>query len=167
MSCSGDPVPHHHDHADFAATEPFDEKLDRSLWALNDERVNWETKVAEKRRQLPNQVADLLEGLEMRRDAAQWMPSEEDVAEEASTGMYACRRRHAELLAKPNVRPEDIVSPPRHAEVLDAFTKVVEDLTDMAEVCLFPKTTLTMQTAPQQLARTQRVQVVQEQLQRT
>lgn len=60
------------------ATEPFDESLDRQIWALNTERVNWETKVVEKRRIKAGEVANLIDDLELRRDAAIWKPSEED-----------------------------------------------------------------------------------------
>lgn len=65
-----------------AATEPFDESLDRQIWALNTERVNWETKVVEKRRIKAGEVANLIDDLELRRDAAIWKPSEEDERQE-------------------------------------------------------------------------------------
>lgn len=72
--------------ANGAATEPFDETLDRSLWALNAERVHWETKVVDKRRVKASEVANLLDDLEMRRDAATWKPSEADEEETARAG---------------------------------------------------------------------------------
>ncbi|RSH78215.1 uncharacterized protein EHS24_002676 [Apiotrichum porosum] len=121
-------------------TEPFDEHLDRDIWSVNTERVNWETKVVERRRVKAGEVANLLDDLELRRDAATWAPSAEDLEQEKST-------------ARP-IRPEDVPPPPRHAEVLETWGKTVANFSNLATI------------APEQLARAERVQAVQEEIAR-
>lgn len=69
-----------------AAVEPFDEVLDRNIWAVNTERVNWETKVVERRRIKAGEVANLVDDLELRRDAATWAPTPDEMAKEESGG---------------------------------------------------------------------------------
>ncbi|EJT49945.1 hypothetical protein A1Q1_00958 [Trichosporon asahii var. asahii CBS 2479] len=97
-------------------TEPFDESLDRQIWALNTERVNWETKVVEKRRIKAGEVANLIDDLELRRDAAIWKPTEEDERQELEA------------------QEADIAKPERHAEVLETFGKVVSNLSELASL---------------------------------
>lgn len=60
------------------ATEPFDEVLDRNLWALNAERVEWEIIISEQRKQRPTQLLKLERDIERRREHAEWMPEGED-----------------------------------------------------------------------------------------
>lgn len=72
------------------ATEPFNESLDREIWSLNTERVRWESVVADKRRTKADEVANLVEDLEERRDAATWRPSAEDVAALPSERTLRC-----------------------------------------------------------------------------
>lgn len=119
-----------------SATEPFDESLDRQIWALNTERVNWETKVVEKRRIKAGEVANLIDDFELRRDAAIWKPSEEDERQEqeAQKGELGTRRHQLTSAAVENVSSADIAKPERHAEVLETFGKVVSDLSDLATV---------------------------------
>lgn len=97
--------------------------------------MNWETKVVEKRRIKAGEVANLIDDLELRRDAAIWKPSEEDERQEqeAQEGELF-RRGAADLAAAENVSLADITKPERHAEVLETFGKVVSDLSDLATV---------------------------------
>ena len=44
-------------------TEPFDEVLDRRIWALSKERITWEEAVAARRLTVPSQVEELVSGL--------------------------------------------------------------------------------------------------------
>ncbi|KAL1412381.1 hypothetical protein Q8F55_000126 [Vanrija albida] len=121
-------------------TEPFNESLDREIWSLNTERVRWESAVADKRRKKADEVANLVEDLEERRDAATWRPNADDLAQLPSEP------------GKPVVRPEDIPAPPRHGEVKGTFETVSSHFSELTA------------TAPQQLARAERVLVVQQEL---
>ncbi|CAK9783291.1 hypothetical protein CC85DRAFT_282035 [Cutaneotrichosporon oleaginosum] len=125
-------------------TEPFDEALDRTLWSLNSERVNWVGKVNNKRRTIPDQTAGVLEDMEVRRDGLTWAPSKEQEAE----------LKQALEDAQKEVRTEDYPPPPRYGEVVDTFHKVIENLSELVE------------TAPKQLERAERVHQVRDEISR-
>jgi hypothetical protein len=61
-----------------STTEPFDEALDRKVWALDAERVTWEAQLAENRRKLPGLIREKEDDLEMRRARAEWLPEGDD-----------------------------------------------------------------------------------------
>jgi hypothetical protein len=61
-----------------STTEPWDEALDRKVWALESERVSWEATLAELRRKTPGQIREREEDLELRRARAEWLPEGED-----------------------------------------------------------------------------------------
>ncbi|GMK56557.1 hypothetical protein CspeluHIS016_0303970 [Cutaneotrichosporon spelunceum] len=125
-------------------TEPFDEALDRTLWPLNAERVDWVCKVNNLRRKKPGETAGVLEDMEVRRDGLTWAPSEEQEAE----------LQQALQSAQQEVRAEDYPPPPRYGQVVETFRKVVENMSELVE------------TAPQQLERAKRVHHVREEISR-
>ncbi|EIN07591.1 hypothetical protein PUNSTDRAFT_69918 [Punctularia strigosozonata HHB-11173 SS5] len=47
-------------------TEPFDEALDRHIWSLADQRMKWQSEIANKRRLIPSQVSQLMSDLSER-----------------------------------------------------------------------------------------------------
>ncbi|WVQ84648.1 hypothetical protein IAT38_006803 [Cryptococcus sp. DSM 104549] len=95
------------------ATESFDEVLDRKIYGLNAEKVDHETRIAEKRKKMPEGIHLLEEDLEMRRTEAEWLPDDvEDVEEDTK-------------------KPE-IPRPPRHEEVKQTFETVASNLADIA-----------------------------------
>lgn len=104
--------------------------------------MNWETKVVEKRRIKAGEVANLIDDLELRRDAAIWKPSEEDERQEqkAQEGELI-PRIVTDTAAAENVSLADIAKPERHAEVLETFGKVVSDLSDLATVSVMARFT--------------------------
>ncbi|BEJ13543.1 hypothetical protein CspHIS471_0307170 [Cutaneotrichosporon sp. HIS471] len=125
-------------------TEPFDEALDRTLWPLNAERVDWVCKVNNLRRKKPDETAGVLEDMEVRRDGLTWAPSEEQEAD----------LKQAIEDAQREVRAEDYPPPPRYGEVVDTFRKVVDNVSELVK------------TAPQQLERAERVHQVREEISR-
>jgi len=44
-------------------TEPFDEALDRRIWSLSVEKMQWDKELAERRREVPIQIESLLEDM--------------------------------------------------------------------------------------------------------
>lgn len=58
--------------------------LDRNLWALNAERVEWEIIVSDQRKQRPSQLLELERDIERRREHAEWLPEGEDEDGEGS-----------------------------------------------------------------------------------
>lgn len=86
----------------------------------------------DKRRVKASEVANLLDDLEMRRDAATWKPSEKDEEEMAAACELASA--HALMIVARKVEPEDVPPPPRHAEVANTFGEVVENMKVLAEV---------------------------------
>ncbi|EIN08848.1 hypothetical protein PUNSTDRAFT_120406 [Punctularia strigosozonata HHB-11173 SS5] len=63
-------------------SEPFDEALDRHIWSLADQRMKWQQEVANKRRTVPGEVAELVDSLLERQRSADAEPAlaDEDVA---------------------------------------------------------------------------------------
>lgn len=68
--------------------------------------------------------------------------------------------------AQKEVRPEDYPPPPRHAEVVETFGKVVENMSDLVNVSVRFVGIPDAQTAPQQLERAERVHQVREEIAR-
>jgi hypothetical protein len=60
------------------ATEPFDEILDRRVKAMDDERLKWETDVADRRKKRPVEIHQLEDDIEERSTWAMWLPEGED-----------------------------------------------------------------------------------------
>ncbi|KAK8853261.1 hypothetical protein IAR55_003963 [Kwoniella newhampshirensis] len=117
------------------ATEGFDEVLDRKIWGLHDERVDWEARIAEKRKKMPEGIHRLEEDLEMRRTEAEWLPDDEELED-----------------GKSALKADEIPAPPRHEEVKQTFQTVISNLAEVAK------------TAPTQLQRAQRAQTVREEI---
>lgn len=65
------------------ATEGFDEVLDRKIWGLHTEKVDHETRIAERRKKMPESINRLEVDLEMRRTEAEWLP--DDLEDENGT----------------------------------------------------------------------------------
>ena len=63
------------------ATEPFNEALDRRIWALNAERIGWDISVSEIRKQRPFHLRQTKQEMEQKRMAAEWLP-DTDAAED-------------------------------------------------------------------------------------
>jgi len=124
-----------HNYEDFVdATEPFDEALDRRIYGLHTERLQWNTDIAARRKTVPADVRRLEESLERRKVAMEYDP---DLDEE-------------DVVSRP--KAEDIPAPPRHAEVKETFATVVSNFSELAA------------TAPAQLKRAQRAQSVREEI---
>ncbi|WWD19678.1 hypothetical protein CI109_104140 [Kwoniella shandongensis] len=117
------------------ATEGFDEVLDRKIWGLHHERVDWEARTAEKRKRMPDGIHRLEEDLEMRRTEAEWLPDDELLED-----------------GKGTLKAEEIPAPPRHEEVKQTFQTVISNLAEVAK------------TAPTQLQRAQRAQTVRDEI---
>lgn len=60
------------------ATEGFDEVLDRKIWGLHTEKVDHETRIAERRKKMPESINRLELDLEMRRTETEWLPDDLD-----------------------------------------------------------------------------------------
>ncbi|WWC64534.1 uncharacterized protein I303_107144 [Kwoniella dejecticola CBS 10117] len=116
------------------ATEGFDETLDRTIWGLQTERVDWETRMAQKRKTLPESILSVEEDLQMRRTHNEWYPDEEE------------EKENEKQLQK------EIPPPERHEEVKETFKVVVDNLAEVAK------------SAPIQLQRAQRAQAVREEI---
>lgn len=65
--------------------EPFDEGLDRHIWALADQRLQWDGEIARKRREKPAEVHRLLRELLATQRAA----DEQEAAEYAALALDA------------------------------------------------------------------------------
>lgn len=68
--------------------EPFDEGLDRHIWSLSDQRLQWDGEIAQKRREKPDEVQRLMQELLDNQRAIDDMEAEEYaavVAEDGST----------------------------------------------------------------------------------
>ena len=89
-------------------TEPFDEALDRKVWAVESERVQWEATLAELRRKTPGQIREREEDLEARRAKVEWLPEGEDEEREPSRLRIAAielgTEQPADLLQRSNNR---------------------------------------------------------------
>lgn len=95
--------------------------LDRKIWALNTERVEWDIVVAGKRKKTPADIARLEEHLEMKRTAAEWLPEgEED-----------------ELDRSKKVKADEIPRPPRHQGTIETFNTVVSNLSELIAVSVY------------------------------
>lgn len=57
--------------------EPFDEGLDRHIWSLSDQRLQWNGEIARKRREKPREVHRLMKELLETQQAVDEMESEE------------------------------------------------------------------------------------------
>jgi hypothetical protein len=51
-------------------SDTYDEGLDRLIWSLNNQRLDWDLVVAQKRRTVPRQVEDLMRDVVDRQGAA-------------------------------------------------------------------------------------------------
>ncbi|WVQ90976.1 hypothetical protein IAS59_004763 [Cryptococcus gattii] len=89
------------------ATEGFDEVLDRKIWGLHTEKVDHETRIAERRKKMPESINRLEVDLEMRRTEAEWLPDDLD-----------------------DENVEAIPKPLRHDEVKETFQTVVSNLSE-------------------------------------
>ncbi|KAL0245653.1 hypothetical protein I308_104787 [Cryptococcus tetragattii IND107] len=89
------------------ATEGFDEVLDRKIWGLHTEKVDHETRIAERRKKMPESINRLELDLEMRRTEAEWLPDDLD-----------------------DENVEEISKPLRHDEVKETFQTVVSNLSE-------------------------------------
>ncbi|WVO14225.1 hypothetical protein L204_101857 [Cryptococcus depauperatus] len=97
------------------ATEGFDEVLDRKMYALSTEKADYEARIAEKRKKMPEGIHLLEEDLEMRRTEAEWLPDELEDDNE--------------------IKPlEEIFKPPRYDETKETFQAVVANLSEIARV---------------------------------
>ncbi|OBZ75487.1 hypothetical protein A0H81_04700 [Grifola frondosa] len=70
--------------------EPFDEGFDRHIWSLSDQSLKWDEDIAKKRRTIPLQVEELMQGLlegykELCNEESASLPDADD-AEESGTG---------------------------------------------------------------------------------
>ncbi|WVQ74217.1 hypothetical protein IAR50_003811 [Cryptococcus sp. DSM 104548] len=95
------------------ATEGFDEVLDRKIWGLNTERVEHETRIAERRKRMPDAIYQMEEDLEGRREEAEWLPDELEEDQDAS---------NAQELPKPD----------RYEEVRETFEIAAANLAEVA-----------------------------------
>jgi len=68
------------------ATEPFDEMLDRRIWSLDAERLEWDTTIAQKRKRTPGDIYRLEEDLERRQTGSEYLPEGEDEEEDGQCG---------------------------------------------------------------------------------
>ncbi|WVO21229.1 uncharacterized protein IAS62_002536 [Cryptococcus decagattii] len=89
------------------ATEGFDEVLDRKIWGLHTEKVDHETRIAERRKKMPESINRLELDLEMRRTEAEWLPDDLD-----------------------DENVEQIPKPLRHDEVKETFQTVISNLSE-------------------------------------
>ncbi|UOH83486.1 hypothetical protein LQV05_006216 [Cryptococcus neoformans] len=94
------------------ATEGFDEVLDRKIWGLHTEKVDHETRIAERRKKMPESINRLEVDLEMRRTEAEWLP--DDLEDEN----------------------EEIPKPLRHDEVRETFQTVASNLSEVVKSTL-------------------------------
>lgn len=60
--------------------EPFDEGLDRHIWSLSDQRLQWDGEIARKRREKPAEVQRLMQELLETQRAVDDMEAEEYAA---------------------------------------------------------------------------------------
>ncbi|KIP02003.1 hypothetical protein PHLGIDRAFT_112510 [Phlebiopsis gigantea 11061_1 CR5-6] len=66
--------------------EPFDEGLDRHIWSLSDQRLQWNGEIARKRREKPREVHRLMKELLETQQAVDEMEKEEYEAVELAEG---------------------------------------------------------------------------------
>lgn len=66
--------------------EPFDEGLDRHIWSLSDQRLQWDGEIARKRREKPRDVLRLMKELLETQQAVDEMEREEYDAVELIEG---------------------------------------------------------------------------------
>ncbi|ODN94709.1 hypothetical protein L198_04850 [Cryptococcus wingfieldii CBS 7118] len=95
------------------ATEGFDEVLDRKIWGLNTERVEHETRIAERRKRMPDAINQMEEDLEGRREEAEWLPDEQEEETDASNA-------------------QEIPKPERYEEVRETFEIAAANLAEVA-----------------------------------
>ncbi|KAK4685525.1 hypothetical protein P7C73_g4624, partial [Tremellales sp. Uapishka_1] len=127
-----------HNYENFVdATEPFDEILDRRIWALDTERLQWVLTVADRRTKVPGDIHRLEENLEDRREAAEWLPDED---------------KGVQGLGPQGRKAADIPPPPRHTETVETFKTVVSNLSEL------------IAAAPAQVTRATRAQTVREEI---
>jgi hypothetical protein len=68
-------------------TEPWDEALDRRIWALSEERFMWDKTITERRRKAPLEIQNLMEDLMVRQQLAEFeVPEIENDAMEVDSG---------------------------------------------------------------------------------
>ncbi|OWT37459.1 hypothetical protein J008_04946 [Cryptococcus neoformans] len=96
------------------ATEGFDEVLDRKIWGLHTEKVDHETRIAERRKKMPESINRLEVDLEMRRTEAEWLP--DDLEDENDVKQV-----------------EEIPKPHRHDEVRETFQTVASNLSEVVK----------------------------------
>ena len=72
--CSLNPIS---DNFDADGIEPFDEGLDRHIWSLSDQRLQWDGEIARKRREKPDEVQRLMQELLETQRAVDEMEAEE------------------------------------------------------------------------------------------
>ncbi|GJE94025.1 hypothetical protein PsYK624_101930 [Phanerochaete sordida] len=69
--------------------EPFDEGLDRHIWSLSDQRLQWDGEIARKRREKPAEVQRLMQELLETQRAVDDAEAEEYAAVQADEGASA------------------------------------------------------------------------------
>lgn len=135
-------------HADLglSATEPWDEMLDREVKALHDEKLQWETRVIERRRDIPARLNRISGQIEDVRWRSEWLP--EDDVPTAGEFPLSCHGRVEIARHKPRGdqrltgytaeggEEREIPKPPRHQEVVDTFTTVASNLSELVQVSL-------------------------------
>ncbi|KAI0057094.1 hypothetical protein BV25DRAFT_1863798 [Artomyces pyxidatus] len=62
--------------------EPFDEPLDKEIWSLSDQRLQWDREVGNERRTKPQEVATLLENMFAAQRAADLEEADDDIDED-------------------------------------------------------------------------------------
>ncbi|KZV91592.1 hypothetical protein EXIGLDRAFT_675884 [Exidia glandulosa HHB12029] len=82
------------DVAEQGATEPFDEALDRSIWALSAERIAWDKTLSDRRRSAPLEVEALVQDLlDKQSELEPPIPSPSDMVVDADASFDADRHR--------------------------------------------------------------------------
>lgn len=80
-----------------AATEPFDEVLDRSIWALNAERIAWDKTLSDRRRSAPLEIESVVQDmLDKHTELEPPIPSPSDMIVDED---YADADRHRKFAA--------------------------------------------------------------------
>lgn len=103
-------------------TEPFDEALDRRIWSLSVEKMQWDKELAERRREVPVQMESLLEDILAQAGTEAEDPPYSEEQDSTIMDEGACSFCHVALYKN---RVFCIARLPREAEVLDLCKRVM------------------------------------------
>jgi hypothetical protein len=122
-------------------TEPWDEALDRRIWALSEERIAWDKTLADRRRRAPIEVQRLMEDLVTRQQQAEYVPPE---SEDSDAMVLDLPRRwpSSHISALPTLNRgilQPLAAPiQRHEEIKKTHAETVDHLKSMDQVHALP-----------------------------